>query len=205
MTDRTNESIITEALVRAVLADGELEKDIAGNIHVQARYCPYCETVSMSHEEACAHDGICAKHPMALRFAQSELRLAEARELHRQDLILTNRQAEELTEKRDTLQARCAELIGALEEVRPLIEGHHCPARWDSLNRAVQGINALLLGSSDWLAAHDREVRVNALKEAAKVCPRRYFPAIRNGEKTEESFSNWLTREAERIGTGGKL
>jgi uncharacterized Zn finger protein (UPF0148 family) len=60
------------------MAEGiDLAKDMSGNVHINSLFCPYCGKVSLTREEAEAHDGECEKHPLAQKLSAAESRAAE--------------------------------------------------------------------------------------------------------------------------------
>lgn len=74
---KSNERIIAEAMILGAELVESCEADLTGHMMVKAYNCPYCGATNTSAVDAEAHDGACTKHPLAVRVAELEARLAE--------------------------------------------------------------------------------------------------------------------------------
>lgn len=141
---KTIERIIAEALILGADVVEGCEEDLKGHVHmVHPIYCPYCGLTNTTMEDATAHDGECAKHPMAVRALAAEQRIAA--------LEAANRTA---TAEIETLQfevgrlggqnakLKAAALAVAKEPWGSTSEAHHFErmAKMDAL-RKMLGVN----------------------------------------------------------------
>lgn len=88
------------------------------------------------------------------------------------------------------------------EEVREYVEVGGEPRPWEEVTPESESKEAARAAAFDrWLAAHDAQVRADALREAGDGVLRIHNGTSRASEYAHD-YRDWLLDEAERIGGG---